>query len=303
MSHHTPACIERRLWVLPVMAGVAVATASWQPYGPDAIDLTLRHAPVSLVHPLGTDHLGRDVLSRLMLGAHRTFAVVAIVGAMCLVLGTLLGTAAALARGWASAALLRISEFVAVTPALLIAIVVTSIFGLDIVTAGIALGLGAWGPFALLSYGLTRRALGEPYVQAARALGAGRARLVLSHIWPVIIDTQLAYLGAKLGRAAIAYAAIAFLGLGADTSRPDWGAMIFEYRLFVFDSPLLLIWPGLAIIATCVGLRIAFGGDPGSRVPASGEEARDVEPHESGPVAQGAPAPYIVPRISDPRRS
>jgi peptide/nickel transport system permease protein len=81
------------------------------------------------------------------------------------------------------------------------------------------------------------------------------------HILPAIIDTQLAYLGAKVGRIVIAYSALAFLGLGADSSRPDWGAMLFEYRLMMFDQPSLMVWPGLAIVLLCVALREAIGWD------------------------------------------
>ena len=274
MSHHLPAAAVRRLWLLPVLGAGAALAASWQPYAPDAIDLMLRHAPISALHWLGTDHLGRDVLSRLIAGAPQTLAVVAIVGAMALGLGSALGVAAALGGRLASAAILRVAEFLAVTPSLVIAITLTALLGLDAVTAGIALGLGACGPFALLSYGLARRGLNEPYVRAARALGAGTGGLVLRHVWPAMLDTQLAYLGAKLGRVAIAYAALAFLGLGADTTRPDWGAMLFEYRPFMFDNPLLMVWPGLAVVLVCVALRAAFGGDPGARVPASSGDAR-----------------------------
>jgi ABC-type antimicrobial peptide transport system permease subunit len=82
-------------------------------------------------------------------------------------------------------------------------------------------------------------------------------------------ETQLTYLGTKLGRVAIAYAALAFLGLGADTGRADWGAMMFEYRLFALERPLLLLAPGCALIVLCALLRVAIGGDDGERVPAT----------------------------------
>jgi peptide/nickel transport system permease protein len=272
MSHHAPAAIERKAWLVPALALSAAACAFWQPYAPDAVDVFNRHAAPSLAHVLGTDHLGRDVLSRLMAGMGRTFLALGIVASMCVGLGLAIGLAAASASGFARACLLRLAEFASVVPSLIVAVAIVALFGFDAVTAGVALGLGAWGPYALLADGLARRALAEPYVLSARALGAGRGRVLVRHVLPAILDTHLAYLGAKLGRVVIAYAALAFLGLGVDASRPDWGAMLFEYRLFMFDHPGLMLWPGFAIVASCAALRAALGKDDGGRMPASSGE-------------------------------
>jgi peptide/nickel transport system permease protein len=278
MSHHLPSCVTRRLWLLPVIVATATAAALWQPHDPEQIALASRHAAPSLRHLLGTDHLGRDLLSRLMVGGARTMLVVGLVAATWIAIGTLVGLAAASRRGAPAAVLLRLAEFFAVMPSLLAAIVVTSLIGFGPVTTGLALGLAGWGPFALLSYGLARRGLGEPYVLAARALGGSSLALMRRHVWPVMWETQLSYLGTKLGRVAIAYAALAFLGLGADAGRADWGAMMFEYRLFALEHPMLMVWPGTALMMLCVALRLAIGGDNGERVPAtSGDLAVAVE--------------------------
>lgn len=279
MSHHLPSCVTRRLWLLPVIGGAALAASVWQPHDPEAIALAMRHAPPSIRHLLGTDHLGRDLLSRVMLGGARTMLVVCLVAGIWIAIGTAVGLAAAAARrGMLVALLLRLAEFFAVLPSLLAAIVVTSLLGFGPVTTGLALGLAGWGPFALLSFGLARRGLGEPYVLAARALGGSDVGLLRRHVWPVMWETQLSYLGTKLGRVAIAYAALAFLGLGADAGRADWGAMMFEYRLFALDHPMLMVWPGTALILLCVCLRLAIGGDDGERVPAtSGDLVSAVE--------------------------
>jgi peptide/nickel transport system permease protein len=274
MSHHAPACVERKAWLVPALALAAGAFALWQPHAPDAVDVFNRHAAPSLAHWLGTDHLGRDVASRLMAGMGRTFLALGIVAAMCVGLGLAVGLVAASASGFARACLLRLAEFASVVPSLIVAVAIVALCGFDAITAGIALGLGAWGPYALLADGLARRALAEPYVLAARALGAGRGRVLIRHVLPAILDTHLTYLGAKLGRVVIAYAALAFLGLGADAGRPDWGAMLFEYRLFMFDHPGLMLWPGFAIVASCAALRAGLGKDTGARVPASSGETQ-----------------------------
>lgn len=240
------------------LAGVAMLAAVWQPFAPDAVDLLARHAAPSLAHPLGTDQLGRDLLGRVWAGLPRTAGAVAIVATICLVLGLGVGLTASAVQGLARAALLRTAEFATALPALVVAIAVVAVLGLDVATAGLALGLCAWGPHALLAFGLAERCRAETYVGAATALGGTRAHIVFRHVLPAVLDAQLAYLGAKLGRFAIAYASLAFLGLGADVSRPDWGAMLYEYRYFMFDDPALMLWPGFALVALCAALRGIF---------------------------------------------
>jgi peptide/nickel transport system permease protein len=294
MPHHLPTHATRRLWLLPAIGAAAAAAALWQPHDPEAIALASRHAPPSLRHPLGTDHLGRDLLSRLMLGGARTMFVVALVAAAWIAIGCVVGLAAASLRGWSMAILLRLAEFVAVLPSLLAAIVVTALSGFGPLTTGLAIGLTGWGPFALLAFGLARRGLAEPYVLAARALGQSDVGLLRRHVWPIMWETLLSYLGAKLGRVAIAYAALAFLGLGGNASRADWGAMMYEYRLFALDHPMLMIWPGSALMALCLALRLAIGGDSGARLPASsgdlpGAVDQAFRPHRDGVDHETAP--------------
>src|SRR5690606_21958410 len=141
-------------------------------------------AAPSLAHPLGTDHLGRDLASRLMVAGWRTMLVVLAVGAIGFLGGSLVGTAAAILGGWRERAILRGLELFIVVPTLIWGLVAASVFGLSPVTAGMALGLAGIGPYALLSNSLTRRALCRPYVQAARGLGVGPSRLMMRHVLP-----------------------------------------------------------------------------------------------------------------------
>ncbi|MGY6708469.1 MAG: ABC transporter permease [Rhizobiaceae bacterium] len=240
------------LLVLMLFGGV------WQPHDPDAIDLLARNASPSLAHPLGTDHLGRDLLSRMMVAGWRSGLVVLVVGAIGFVGGTLIGTTAALMGGWREAVIVKAAETFIVVPTLIVALAVAAIFGLSPVTAGIALGLAGLGPYTLLSNSLTRRMLGQPFVLSTRAMGVGTAAMTLRHILPNTAPVLFAYVGSNAGQAIVAYAALAFIGLGADPTRPDWGGMLFEYRMFVFDAPLLMLWPGLAIALTAGLLNWAF---------------------------------------------
>lgn len=219
----------------------------WQPHDPDAVDMLARHLSPSPAHPLGTDHLGRDLASRMMVAGWRTALVVITVGAIGFIGGSLLGTAAAILGGWRERLILRGVELFIVVPTLVWALVAATLFGLSPATAGVALGLAGVGPYALLSNSLTRRALGQTYVHAATALGVSPWRLMLRHVLPSTLPLIFAYVGGQAGQAVVAYASLAFIGLGADPSQPDWGSMLYEYRMFVFDDAMLMIWPGLAI--------------------------------------------------------
>lgn len=238
-----------------------LAGALWQPHDPDAIDLALRFAPNSWSHWLGTDQFGRDLLSRLMVGGWRTAIVLVCVAAIGMVGGCAFGIAAAMIGGWRGAWILRTAEMFIVVPTLIVALTVAAIFGLSPLTAGAALGLAGLGPYTLFAHALAQRLLAEPFVQAARALGVGGLSLVLRHIVPNMAPVLFAHIGSNGGLAVTAYASLAFLGLGADPSRPDWGAMLFEYRMFIFDHPMLMVWPGVAIAIVAGVLNASFDAD------------------------------------------
>ncbi len=164
------------LRILPGLLAVCVVFALaglWQPHDVDAIDLAQRHdAGPGWPHLLGTDHLGRDLLSRLMVGAWNTLIVLLVVTGVSVTLGVVVGTTAALAGGAIGAMLLRLADFVIIVPQLVLALFLTALFGLSPLTAGLALGLGGWGSYAILAHGLARRILAQPYYTAAVALGS-----------------------------------------------------------------------------------------------------------------------------------
>ncbi len=240
-----------------LLAGAVLALAGlWQPHDPFTVDIAAAQLGPSWTHPLGTDHLGRDMLSRLMHGAGNTLVVLATVGAVSFALGMVAGVGAAVLGGMAETLLLRAAEFLVVMPSLVVALAVTALWGLNPVTAGIALGLAGAGPYALVAHGLAKRLLAMPFVKATEALGAGPVRIAFVHVLPNAAAAMRAYLASDAGRNVVHYAALAFLGLGADVSSPDWGAMLYEYRLFILDRPEMMLWPGLAITLTALALNL-----------------------------------------------
>lgn len=255
--------VAPRYVLAAALACVVLAGGVWQPHDPDAVNMLARHAGPSLAHPLGTDHLGRDLASRLLMAGWRTALVVLTVGAIGFAGGALVGTAAAMLGGWREQILLRAAEMFIIVPTLVWALTAAAIFGLSPLTAGLALGLAGVGPYALMANSLTHRTLGLAYVQAARALGSGGARLMARHVLPDTLPLLFAHVGSQAGQSVVAYAALAFIGLGADPSKPDWGSMLYEYRMFVFDDPWLMILPGLAIACMTALLNLSF--DPAQR--------------------------------------
>jgi len=260
--------MRRSTLLLAVLLLLLLTAGVWQPYNPDAIDMTARHAPPSFDHFLGMDHLGRDLASRLMVGGWRTALVIVSVGVIGFVGGATLGTGAALLGGWRETLILRGAEMFIVVPTLIVALTAAALFGLSPFSAGLALGLAGIGPYALLTHSLTKRTLGLQFVQAAEALGVGRLRLMTRHVLPSTLPLIFSYVGSQAGLSVVAYASLSFIGLGADPSVPDWGSMLYEYRIFIFDHPGLMIWPGVAIAVTTGLLNWHF--DPGQPRAASG---------------------------------
>jgi len=245
-----------RLAAAALIVLALAALPLWQPHPADAIDLDRALLGPGTLHWLGTDHLGRDLLSRVLAGASGTATVLAVVASATVAVGGAVGLAAALAGGAAERLLLRLADLSLVLPQLVVALALTAVLGLSPVSAGLALALGGWGPYAVAAHGLALRVLAEPYVLAARAAGAGPTRVALAHVAPNAAPTFLVLVGADLGRTVLNYAALAFLGLGADTGGHDWGALLFEYRVHGLDHPHLMIAPGAAIAVVAGALNL-----------------------------------------------
>ncbi len=193
-----------------------------------------------------------------MAGGWRTACVIAAVGFIGFSVGTFLGTAAAILGSWRETLILRCCEFFIMVPTLVVALTAAAIFGLSPLSAGLALGLAGIGPHALLAHSLSKRVLGQPFILAAQSLGVSPFRMLTRHLLPNTLPLMFAYVGNQAGLAVVAYASLAVIGLGADPSKPDWGSMLFEYRVFIFDHPMLMVWPGLAIAATVICINLTF---------------------------------------------
>ncbi len=246
-----------------------------------AVDIAHRLAAPSADHPLGTDHLGRDLLARLRAGGLNLAIVALVAASVSIGLGGLLGFAAAVAGDWLRTVLRRLADLVQILPHIVVAALVAMAFGLTPVVAGVALGVIGAGAYAHLVEGLTGGALRAPHVLAARAMGASRLFVLRRHVLPRIAPSVGAYAGTDLGSVASHYAAFSFIGLGVDSGAPDWGTMIYDYRLYAFDRPLLVLAPIAALALAITALHLALDplgkrGSKGRGAPLIGSQRRSI---------------------------
>ncbi len=227
---------------------------------PLAIDLTRVLAPPGPGHPFGCDALGRDVLARVVSGARLSLAVSTSVVALSLVIGSLIGGAAALAGGRIDALVMRAVDVVLAFPGMLLAIALAAILGPGLGDLVIALAAMGWTGYARLVRGEVLSLREREYVLAANALGARPTRILLRHLLPGVAGPVIVQATFGVGGIIGAEAALSFLGLGALPPAPSWGNMLDAGRAFLLAAPHLTTAPGLAIGISILGFNLLGDG-------------------------------------------
>jgi peptide/nickel transport system permease protein len=218
------------------------------PADPLAQALGARLDPPSAAHWLGTDQLGRDIVSRLLYGARISLLIGLIVVVAAGVFGTFVGIVAGYAGGLADEALMRFTEVFLAFPPLILAMAIAGALGPSLTNAIIAIAAVTWAVYARLARGQLLSLRRREYVEAARSIGASRARILLRHLLPNAIAPLLVQASFDMGSAIIAAAGLSFIGFGAQPPTPEWGVMISEGRNFISTQPWLSLFPGLAIL-------------------------------------------------------
>lgn len=244
------------------LAFLAVACLSlvWTPHDPTAINIREKLAPPSAAHWLGTDHLGRDVLSMLMVGAQNSIAVGVVAVAIGVVLGCALGLTAAARRDWVEELVMRFSDFAFAFPALLSAVMITALMGPGAINSIIAIGIFNIPVFARLSRGAALLVWRREFIMAARLTGKGGVRITVEHILPNIAGVLIVQATTQFALAILAEAALSYLGLGTQPPMPSWGRMLNEAQTFIYLAPRLAVFPGLVIVVTVLGLNLLGDG-------------------------------------------
>lgn len=265
MRARLPRALRHRSLVLGALLtlgliGAALLSFVWTPWPPYEMDMASTLAAPSGEHWLGTDAFGRDVASLLLVGARATIAVGIIAVGIGLSLGTLAGLVAAARGGWVDELIMRVADFTFAFPALLLAIMLTTVYGPGMVNAIIAIGIFYVPTFARVTRASAQAVWTREYVLAARASGKGAARITLEHVLPNIAPVLIVQATIQFALAVLAEAALSYLGLGTQPPQPSWGRMLAEAQTLMFQAPLLAVWPGVAIALAVLGLNLLGDG-------------------------------------------
>jgi len=243
-----------------LLAAAALLSLVWSPYPPAEIDIPNKLQGPSAAHWLGTDSLGRDVASQLLVGSRASILVGVIAVGIGLLAGVALGCLASAQRGWVEELIMRVTDFSIAFPALLTAILLTAIYGPGLLTSMVAIGLAYVPWFARITRGAANAIWVRDYVLAARAAGKGRWRITLDHVLPNIASVLIVQATIQFGTAILAEAALSYLGLGTQPPQPSWGRMLNEAQTQIFQAPQLAIYPGVAIAVAVLGLNLMGDG-------------------------------------------
>jgi ABC-type dipeptide/oligopeptide/nickel transport system permease subunit len=250
-----PVALTAMIWL--ALAGLGTTLAPLlAPVGPLAADTTQTLLPPGPGRPLGTDLLGRDVLTRLLWGGRWTLGMglIALMVSICLGLPT--GLVAGLSGGRGDSVLMRLVDALLAFPSLLLAMAVVALLGRGLSSIAIAVGLAAAPAYARVARSVALEVRPQPYVEAARAVGSGEWRILLRHVLPNAAAPLVAFAATQLGWVLLNGAALNFLGLGAPPGTPEWGAMLNEGRGYLRDAPWVSAFPGLALTLTILATNL-----------------------------------------------
>lgn len=246
--------------ILVLVLLVLLLTPWIAPHDPAVQNLSHALAGPSQEHWLGTDHLGRDVLSRLMWGGRFSVTIAAITLVICAVAGTVLGAFAARRGGWVDEVLMRTVDVLVCFPDVLIALFLIAVLGTGYGTLIAALTVTGWTPFARLMRGLALEINAKEYVEAAEILGSPKWYILFRHVIPNAIRPVTAMSFLRFGHKLITVGALSYLGLGVQPPDSDWGAMLLEAQPYMETAPWIGIFPGVAIFVTALSVTMIGQG-------------------------------------------
>jgi len=249
------------LGVVVVMSAAALLAPAIAPHDPSAQffdGLTLQGAPVPPggKYLLGTDLLGRDLLSRLLFGARTSLVIGVAANGAAVLVGTALGVVAGYLQGWAGAAIMRFTDLMMAFPALLLAIALAAIFAPSLWIVAMVIALVNWVQIARVVYTETTALAARDYIEAARALGATNARILALHLLPHLVPTVLVYATLGIATTVLLEATLSFLGIGVRPPTPSWGGIIFESQSYFLSAPWLVFFPGAAIMLLALSFNL-----------------------------------------------
>ncbi len=263
-------------FVMCVLVIAAIGAPLLAPHDPALTDLRARNTPPpweaggSTRYLLGTDPVGRDILSRIIYGARVSLSISLIVTVLAAALGVCLGLLAGYYGGWLDQVVMRIADLFLAFPFILLAITIIAVLGAGIVNLIVVFVVAGWVSYARLVRGQVLSIKQAQYVEAVRVAGARDSRVLMHHILPNVIAPVIVLATLQIGGVVLAESSLSFLGLGVNPSTPTWGTMINEGRLYFYNAWWVITFPGVAILLAVLGINM-FGDwlrdvlDPTSR--------------------------------------
>ena len=249
------------LTLTAIFALAALISLFWTPYDVTQLDIASKLQKPSAEHLFGTDHFGRDILSMIMVGAQTSIVVAFVAVGIAVSIGVPLGlTAAAQGGGLLDEVIMRSNDLVFAFPSILIAILITAVFGPSAVNAIIAIGIYNIPVFARLTRGAALSLWTRDYILSARVSGKGAARISVEHILPNILNLLIVQGTIQFSLGIVAEAALSFVGLGVQPPTPSWGRMLTDSQTLISIAPHMALFPGFAILLTVLGLNLAGDG-------------------------------------------
>jgi peptide/nickel transport system permease protein len=250
------------LVVVLVVVLVAVFASYLAPYPGDvsASHLVRRLKPPSWAHPFGTDNLGRDIFSRVILGARGALTIAVMVVGTSMLIGVPLGLIGGYYQGWGAETIMRVTDMFLAVPQLILALALAQLMTPSLESAMLALTLTYWPFFTRIVYAETRRLKAALFIDALQCIGASGARILFLHILPNCISPVIVRATIGMGFTILVAAVLGFLGMGATPPDPDWGLAISESRQYLPDAWWFSTFPGLAIFLTVLGFNLLGDG-------------------------------------------
>jgi peptide/nickel transport system permease protein len=251
------------LVILALFLLAAILAPLLSPHDPLRQSLLLRLRPPGTanarlgLYPLGTDDLGRDLLSRILYGARASFLVATLSVSVSVVLGTMLGLVAGWFGGWTATLIMRLVDSMLSIPAILLAVLTVAVLGPSFFNLVMVLGLTRWPRYTRVAYASTLQVAGLPYIQAAEMAGAGAPRILLRHILPNIAGPIMVVATSEFGLMILFEAGLSFLGLGIQPPTPSWGSIMSAGRQYVERAWWLTVFPGLSLFVVVVCINVA----------------------------------------------
>jgi peptide/nickel transport system permease protein len=247
--------------ITAVFVLAAIVSFVWTPFDPALQNIPNKLRPPSAANWLGTDHFGRDIFSMIMVGARTSIAVAFIAVTIAMVVGVPIGLWAAARRGTLlDDVLMRANDLIFAFPALLIAILITAVFGPGAINAIIAVGIYNTPVFARLARAGALTLWNREFIMAARVSGKGAARISLEHILPNIMNTLVVQATIQFALGILAEAALAYVGLGVQPPTPSWGKMLADSQTMISLAPHVALVPGLTIVLMVLGVNLLGDG-------------------------------------------